>query len=274
MKSQYIIWIVFLGIVICNTFTSGCNRLPGLSKEPSLSKVSSEIASFLDDSELDIAKVRKRTTAYGDVHVYKAELRTGGSVLFDVDDEGKIIGFMRLDQNGTTVNLSQNEAISIAVTFASRSYPDPSLLSLPPDEAELVELQANNKYYVIKWIGKDKGSGALLPQSIQMQVNAQTGEINSFGYIYEPVLIDTEPSITETMAKQIALDASQGVYSSPSSDHAILLVSNYPFMEAKSKQSLLWQVIIIGDDDVEFVPQLVVYIDAITGEIKQLERIR
>ena len=246
------------------------------SKIPSTSKVSSEISNFVQESDFTVKRLRDHDTSSGKVHVYQAEMKSGETVLFDVDEDGSVVGFLRLGRKANTVSLSQEEAASVAKAFAKQRYADPPLLDLTPDEAELVDAQEDKKYYLFQWIKKDMRSGALLPQSVQVQVNAQTGEIDGYAFIDEPVTVDTLPDTGRLSAERVALDVVREYIAAPSVEETKLIVTNFPLLDPNGKQTLIWQIDIIGGKpgEIDIIPEVLVLLDANTGEILQVEALR
>jgi hypothetical protein len=146
------------------------------------------------------------------------------------------------------------------------------LLEGSTEYSRLVESITSHKFYEFVWIDQDSGSGAFLPHSVNIQVNTQTGQVDSYTRYQESVTVSTQPNISEQQAEDNALDAIEAYLSNAAITQTYLVVVSLPLYEKDTTQYLAWHLIIKGEEaESGYIPEFDIFIDAHTGELVALE---
>ncbi len=237
----------------------------------SAAKISPEMAGFLGKPDEVVERLRYRDTPYGKVGQYKADLKTGETAYFDVDKDKKVTGYFLTGQHAGSVAVQKEQAIATARKFALQHYPDEALLNEPPETASLVSSQEDARYYEIAWVKRDAATNALLPQSAQVQVNAQTGAIIGYQRVYLENLPAVAANVTKDAASETSTKTMQQYFDQPEVVEADLLLTTIPMNDPKGVLKSVWQVHVRGTSDMpEVVPEAVVLIDAVTGKVIEI----
>lgn len=236
-------------------------------------EVSESIRRFAGEPELALVEGVARATAFGASRDYTAVLSTGDAVRFDVDVRtGEVTGFLRLNQTSGAVVVGLDQARDAALAFARAHYAGFDESVLRPERAELVDPGADSpKYYALWWVQVDPISGAYLPNEVQVRVNAESGQIDSYSSLRVDLTVSTQPQIDREAAVDLALQAVQGLEGA-SVVSATLAVSTLPVYEPNGRQALLWRVVVSGTPDATgYTPGASVFVDAQSGEIVHIE---
>lgn len=240
------------------------------AKAKTAAEVSAALADFVNQPELPMMQMGSRESTLGKIRQYQST-QDGERAVYDLDPQGEVVGFMKLGAKSKAVRLELEQAQALAAKFAKENYPDPSLVDQQPEQAGLLEGQEDRKVYHFRWVRHDPRSGAVLPQLVDVQVDAGTGEVVSFTRLFSAVTIDTQPAVDRAQAEQTVLETLQDYLNQPAVDSALLVVTQYPFDGKKGKQMLLWEFTVHGSADaVGLVPQGSIYVDAQSGEILEI----
>lgn len=239
--------------------------LPGLEKPAT--QVSPEIVDILGDPEYRVRHTQVKTTPYRKLHEYTTTLDDGTEMFFDVDpDTQDLLGLYRSGQESSSVNLDLAAAQTIAEKFVQAHYPHPESLQFMQLQSELSQF-IGKKVYVFEWIMLDNTSGARLPSSIRIQVNAENGQVDSYVGIHEVVTVSTKPKVTQTEAENLALSLVTK-YPNMQVTHCTLAVATLPLFEPSGTQALVWQIRVQGPSDENgTIPGGDVYVNALSGEV-------
>lgn len=232
------------------------------------------IRRFAGQADLTLEKKDTRPAAFGrQVQIYQAAMSEGETARYDVDiDTSEVIGFYRFGQTADTVEVTHEDARSVAESFAREHRSDFDQISAESKRSTLVDLGPGSpKYYSFWWVQMDPISGALLPNEVRIRVNAQTGFVDRYTSLRVQVTVSTIPQIDQQSAVDIALEATEGLESAAVKD-AILAVSSVPVYEPDGEQALLWQIAVVGTSDENgYTPGAIVFIDAQSGVIVHVE---
>jgi uncharacterized membrane protein YkoI len=228
------------------------------------------IVAFTGESGILVKPVERKESQFGAIKTYSAQLSDGAPVTFDVDEStGQVVGFFRSGQTSHETRIDQQQALQIAIEFGTTRYQDAGIFSSAPAQARLVT-GGDSNYYYFNWVKADPSTGAFLPQAVKIQVNAQTGQVDSYYTVFQHVTISLNPQITRESAEQIALNAMTNLPGAQIRE-SLLTVSTVPIHEANGQQSLIWVVTLQGASDNGYDLGVVVYIDAMTGTILLVE---
>ena len=226
------------------------------------------ISSFTGESEILIKQTGVEQTTYGTVKQYSANLENGDQVYFDVDKNGAVTSFFRAKQPNGEVRISIEQAKETAIDFATSHYQDLSWLDTAQVSENLTGSNGStNRFYTFVWTRQDSQSGAYLPQMLKIEVNAQTGQVDSCSMLNEPITISTIPAINRKTATQTAVSA---LPKAPTFEVAeiLLTITTIPIYEPNGQQALVWRITVIAQpDETGYVAGAVIFIDAQTGEI-------
>lgn len=237
----------------------------------SAANISPEMAAFLGQPGEVVERLRYKDTSSGKIGQYKASLGTGETAYFDIDKDKKVVGYFLAGQHAKSVIVQKEQAITIARQFAVQHYPDGELLNEPPETANLISSQEDSRYYQIQWIKRDKATNARLPQSVEVQVNAQTGVVIGYQRIYQANLPAVVINVTKEAASETSIKTMQQYFDQPEMVEADLIVTTIPINDPKGILKPVWQVRVRGKSDTpEVVPEAVVLIDAVTGILIQI----
>lgn len=229
------------------------------------------IASFAGEPELMVKELRQIDSPIGEITQYGTTLQSGEDVLFDVED-GQVVGFFRRGQSSNTMNVSEATAEQSAIRFAIDHNVDPVIIEAPPIIAEVSTSNRSYQHYRFIWTERDPNSGAYLPHALQITVNAETGQVDSYNYVNEPVMVSTEPSVSGQMAAEIVLETVQPILPGAAVTGRMLVVGSVPLFSPAGDQTLLWQIEIEGaSSEGGITPAATAFVDAATGEVLQLE---
>lgn len=232
--------------------------------------VAPAIVAFTGEADLRVKQGERKDAQFGAIQTYSAQLSGGDPVTFDIDrNTGQIVGFFRSKQTSLETRIDQQQALQIAMDFGVMRYQDPGLLVSSPLESKLLS-NGNTNYYFFSWVKVDPATGAFLPQAVKIQVNAQTGQVDSYYAVFQNVTIPLTPQIERGAAEQIALGAVTN-FPGVQIRESILTVSTVPINQPGGQQTLIWLVTLQGASDNGYAPGLVVYIDAMTGTILFME---
>jgi hypothetical protein len=243
------------------------------SVERPASQISPEIQTIVPEPELSVKRTGEIATNYGTFQSFVAKTEQGHSVRFDVDDNSEVVGFYREHQTASAVILTLEQARSRAIDFGKLHFPDPELLDSPPDIAELIDLQDGRFYYRFVWQGRDTISGAYLPQTLRIEINAESGIVDSYVRLYERVTVDTKPQIESLAAEQIAINMINPYFSVTAKPETTLAVTRPIWKIEGGNQLLVWQIHLSGAFDKEkgITPSAIVFVDALTGTLLHIE---
>lgn len=231
---------------------------------------SSAILEFSGESDLALVPESSQARPFGGTSQrYTATSPEGDPLLFEVDAEtGEVVRFLRGSEPAYEVTVDLSTAKSAARSFVEQHYAGFSNAGLDLARAELVDLGAGTaKFYTFWWIERDPDSGAYLPNEVKVQVNAATGEIDTYAGQRVDVTVATEPAVDRETASTTALEALPNLPGARATA-TTLAVSTLPVGEPGGEQALLWQVVIEGAEDANgYIPGASVFLDAQTGEI-------
>ena len=226
------------------------------------------ISSFTGETELIIKQTGVDQTSYGAVKQYYANLANGDQAYFNVDENGTVTSFFRANQPNGEVRISVERARKTAMDFATARYPDLSWLdTVQPSENLTGTDGSSNRFYSLRWIRQDPKSGAILPQMLKIEVNAQTGQVDRCSMLNEPVTVSTMPTIDQQTAIQTALSV---LPETPAFEVAevLLTVTTIPIYEPNGQQALVWRITVTAKPDkTGYVAGAVIFIDAQTGNV-------
>lgn len=229
------------------------------------------IASFSGEPELVVEEIRHTDTPAGEVTQYGATLQNGDRVLFDVAGDA-VVGFFRRDQSSRTIVVSETTAQQAAIGFAVEHGVDPALVEAPPTHAGLANSAGTHQSYRFVWTARDPVSGARLPHTAQVTVNAETGQVDSFNYVKIPVTVRTVPSVPAAAAEALTVEALQPFLPGARVVGQELVVGSVPLFAPQGTQSLLWQLELRGIRTREgFTPAATAFVDATTGTLLHVE---
>lgn len=238
-----------------------------LPMEKPAAQVSPEIVEILGAPDHKVRQTQVKTTPYRKLREYSTVLDDGTVAFFEVDPNTQdLLGFYRSGQQSSSINVDLTTAQRIAEEFALAHYPYPEFLKAAQPQSKFAQLMGK-QVYVFDWFMLDSRSGAILPSSIQIQVNAESGQVDSYIGIYETVTISTSPTMTQTEAEQLALSLVTD-YPNMQIAHSTLAVATLPLFEPNGTQALVWQIRVQGPpDESGHTPGGDVYLNALSGEI-------
>lgn len=185
----------------------------------------------------------------------------------------KTLGFVVLMPIARKILISENEAHTIAFDLASKApfidIDDLSLVEkeLRHDPVILSDPEAGG-YFSFVWKALDPTSGAQLLQTIKVHVNAETGKVFYFSsHNLGKVTVSTSPKISIDKAISIAMSVAGDHFTSADVQSRRLFVQK----ETNTKQYLLWEIIVHENDLHSEAKAMWVYVDANTGEIKDVQ---
>lgn len=230
--------------------------------------LSPAIANFTGEPNMQIKQTGSEQTAYGSITQYSGKLSNGDTAYFDVDSKGNLKGFFRGNQPSSEVLISIEQARKTALDFASAHYPDSSWLQSVQINENLTGTNgSSNRFYTFMWVNQDPNSGAYLPQTLKIEINAQTGQVDSYLAVNEPVTISTVPAINQEKATEIAFKT---LPSTPEFKVAeiSLLVTTVPIYENNGQQALVWRITLVAEpDETGYITGATVFVNAQTGEV-------
>lgn len=243
------------------------------SQDRPAAEVSPELQTMMRQPNVRVRAAGESATPYGTLLRYTANTQADGEVHFDVDKSGAVVGFFREGQRSNPVVLSLAQARSKAVEFGREHFPDPALLETQPQVAQLVTTQDEARYYRFVWFKRDEAAGAFLPQSLQIEVNAQSGRVDSYNRLYELTSVDTRPSVTQDTAEATVLSALTPYLDSIRATETTLVVTRPVWKEGGGDQQLIWYIHVTGapDEETGVTPGGFVAVDALTGTIADIE---
>lgn len=235
--------------------------------------VSPEIQTLVSQPDVRVREVGQTTTAYGLFRRYATRTETDGQVHFDVNEQGEVVGFFREGQTSNTVVLSLEQARAIAQDFGRQHFPDPALLDNTPEVAELIDTQSDARYYRFVWQARDASTLAYLPQSLQIEVNAESGRVDAYTRLYEAIHLNLQPAITQTAAEVTAQETLATYVERLEIVETKLVVTRPVWQKGGGDQQLIWHIRLLGvpDQETGLTPGVSVFVDAMTGGILYVE---
>lgn len=230
------------------------------------------ISSFTGEPDIFVKQTGTEQTSYGRIKQYSANLANGDQVYFDVDKNGAVASFFRSKQPNGEVRITLEQARKKASNFAATHYKNLSWLDTAQISENLTGMNgSSNRFYSFRWINQDSGSGAYLPQMLKIDINAQTGQVDSCTMLNEPITVSTMPAIDQKTAIQTALSA---LPETPIFEvsKVLLTVTTIPVYKANGEQALVWSVAVTAKPDkTGYVAGAVIFIDAQTGKILSID---
>ena len=232
------------------------------------------VQQFAGTEEIILEHTDTYPHALGEMYEYTVEMPDGEKAIYDVDAKtGEVKNLFRLDQSARQVRIDATTALTLATTFAREHFADFDAMGFEMVQSELVDPgEDRDKYYLFVWRQADPQSGALLPNSVEIQINAENGQVNTYSAARAKVTVPTQPKIGEEEARRIALDVVREDLPGAQVEEIQLGVATVPILEPGGKQALLYKVVIKGAADASgYVPGFFVFIDAHTGQVIQVE---
>ena len=175
---------------------------------------------------------------------------------------GNVQGAVYLNNasNSSIVSLSQNEALKIAQNYAIQHYCNATEFeNMQLTTSELLDHGDSGKAYSFIW--NEINNSAVTSSSVAIMVNPNTGKIISYNGLNAPVLVSTEPKITEANAVKIAVKYVNDIQSPNTKAELHVIGSD------ASTQKLVWQVLVQGNSTKNTTSSTIISVDAISGDI-------
>ena len=220
-----------------------------------------------------VLEYRGGETYLGGEQLRFTETTDAGPIDYYVDRDTHRV--TRMDDFNTPaykVKIEKSPAFDTAIAFAEAHFTSADVAELTLVEDELIDHgKGTAKWFAFTWVKKDPSSDALLPVAVSIRVDPVTGEVFSYSSLDVEVTVATVPQVDESAATQTALAELDDAVTDPRVQSATLAGATDPPNDPTGAQALVWQVVVRGDDETGFVTGAVIYVDALSGEVLDVE---